>query len=184
MSSQDSNNRSPMEFFLKEIGESPERGEICQKRIMSGYKEALAGYSEINFNITKFDNKTGYDEIILLQDIPLASFCEHHMLPITGKINFGYIPNKHIIGLSKIPRIINHICRRMTLQEKIGSEISALFHKHLKDKGVAMQISAKHMCMSIRGIKTDGITVKTCYFDGVFKENIDIQNKFFNMIKI
>ena len=179
-----SKKNNPLELFLKEIGENPNRDEICQKRIMNGYKEALDGYKEIDFNITKFNNQTNYDEIVLLQGIPMISFCEHHMLPITGKIHFGYMPDKFIIGLSKIPRIVNHVCRKMSLQEKIASNIAEIFHKHIQDLGVAMQVSAKHMCMSVRGIKTDCIDVKTCYFDGVFKNNNTMQNKFFKMLEL
>lgn len=134
-------------------------------------------------NISLFKNKYNFKEMLVQKNILLYSTCEHHFLPIIGKANIGYIPNKYIVGLSKINRIVNYFSRRPQVQERLTIQIVNFLEKTLKTKNIACTINAKHFCITIRGIKDYCSTTYTSEFRGLFKNNINIRNEFYNNIR-
>lgn len=134
------------------------------------------------FQFTTFENE-GMDEMVIVKDIQFNSLCEHHMLPFMGHGHIAYIPNEKIVGLSKIPRVLEMFSRRLQNQERITNQVAEYLMEHLKPKGVAVTLSATHTCMGIRGIqKPDALTI-TSSMKGVFLENQSCREEFLNLIK-
>jgi GTP cyclohydrolase IA len=113
----------------------------------------------------------GYDEIVLLKDIPFQSHCEHHMAPIIGVAHIAYLPRDHVVGISKLARVLNAYARRLQVQERLTAEVADCIWEHLKPQGVAVVIEATHACMTARGVRTPGVTMKTSRMMGVFRED-------------
>lgn len=157
--------------ILKFIGENPNREGLIDtpKRVIKSFSELYKGYSQNYKDILKTSFKAeGYKEIILLKDIELFSTCEHHMLPFFGKAHVAYLPNKRIVGLSKIARLVECFSRRLQIQERLTKEIAEALNECLKPKGVAVVIEAKHFCMISRGINKQNAVMKTYAFTGIF----------------
>ena len=148
------------------------------KRYIKFLKEFL---SPPKFNFTAFE-KEGYDEIILVKDIPFHSLCEHHLAPFYGIGHIAYIPNKKIIGISKLPRTLDMFSRRFQNQERITTQVAELLMEKLNAKGVAVVLEAEHMCMSMRGVKKHNTTTKTSKMIGVFKEDHMARSEFMSLI--
>src|SRR3546814_196650 len=118
-----------------------------------------------------FEEVGGYDEIVLLKDIPFQSHCEHHMAPIIGVAHIAYLPRDHVVGISKLARVLHAFARRLQVQERLTAEVADCIWSHLNPEGVAVVIEATHACMTARGVRTSGVTMKTSRMMGVFRED-------------
>lgn len=136
--------------------------------------------AELKF--TTFKNE-GIDEMIIVQDIPFYSLCEHHLAPFFGTGAIAYIPNEKIVGLSKLPRVLDMFARRLQNQERITQQVANFIKEHLKPKGVAVFLKARHLCIEMRGIQKPGSLTKTSVMLGAFKEELNARNEFLNLVK-
>lgn len=177
-----------IETMLIEIGADMEDPNCIDtpKRVAKAWRTTWAsGYTaEIKDLVTVFPGD-GYDEMIIVKDIPIYSTCSHHLAPIVGKAHIAYIPNaeNEVIGLSKFVRIADVFARRLQLQERLTVQIADAFQKLLNPTGVAVFIEAEHMCMSSRGVKVHGSTTITTTLRGAFKENPETRAEFMSAIK-
>jgi GTP cyclohydrolase I len=161
---------SSVRFQLHYIGEDPER-EGLQKtpyRIVKMWDEIFAGYEMDSADLLTTFAADGYDEIVLLKDIELYSMCEHHMLPFFGKAHVAYIPDKKVIGISKLARLVDIYAKRLQIQERLGDQVTDALMKHLKPKGAACIIEATHMCMRMRGVQKQNSVMTTSSMKGAF----------------
>ena len=148
------------------------------------YRELFGGYDLNASDVlgTTFEEVGGYDDIILVRDIPFYSHCEHHMVPITGKAHVAYLPAGRVLGLSKIARVVEIYGRRLQTQETMTAQIAQAIDSKLKPRGVAVMIDAEHMCMSMRGVQKQGSTTLTTSFSGTFKTEPAQQARFMSMV--
>ena len=172
--------------ILKWIGENPEREGLkdTPKRVVKAFKEYFGGYNkdplkELN---KTFGDVDGYDDMVVEKNITLESHCEHHMAPIIGTVHIAYIPNKKVVGLSKLARTVEVFSKRLQTQERLNMQIAKTLMKGLEAKGVAVTIDAAHQCMTMRGIKKEKATTVTNYFLGSFKEDLSLQNRYLKYI--
>lgn len=176
--------KSRYSSIIKEIGEdltrdglvkTPERAAKAMLFLTQGYKQdAVEILKGAMF-------KESYDEIVIIKDIEVYSLCEHHMLPFFGKAHIAYIPNGHIVGLSKIPRVVDVFARRLQVQERLTNDILECINNTLKPQGVAVVIEASHMCMMMRGVQKQNSVTTTSGFRGQF-EKIETRNEFLKLI--
>ena len=166
--------------LLEAIGEDPKREGLTDtpKRVMTAYDELLTPQE---FDFTTFSSKK-YDQMITMKGISYYTFCEHHMLPFFGKVSIGYIPNKKIVGLSKLPRAVEYFSRRLNTQEYLTQNIANFLNDNLKPQGVGVEATGRHLCMEMRGIKTKGET-KTCCLKGNFFDDSMVRDEFFKKIQ-
>ena len=174
--------------ILINIGEDINREGLIEtpKRVAKMYEEILS-----TKNINDFDNYKLFEvdldnsqEMILIKDIPFFSMCEHHMLPFFGKIHVAYIPRENkVIGLSKIPRLVEFVSRKLSVQEEITVNIAKKLIEILNPLGVAVVVEARHMCIEMRGINKIGSVTRTSFYSGEFKENVDRKKEFLDGIK-
>ncbi len=171
--------------LIKQIGENPSREGIkgTPKRVAKSYEKIFGGYKQKPKDIiTVFDNE-GYDEMVIAKDIEFYSTCEHHILPFFGKVHIGYIPDKKIVGLSKMPRMVELFSRRLQNQERLTMQICDTLNDFLKPKGVGVVIEGTHLCMQARGVEKQNSKMVTSSFTGLFKKNMNTRNEFLNLIK-
>lgn len=173
--------------ILLEIGEDPKREGLLStpKRVAEAYEFLTAGYrKDIDevLNNAIFTEK--YDEMVIVKNIDFYSMCEHHMLPFYGKVHVAYIPNGKIVGLSKIPRIVEVFSRRLQVQERMTQQIADTLEKYLQPVGVAVVTEAFHMCMMMRGVEKQNSSATTSAMHGVFKEDAKTRNEFINLVGI
>jgi GTP cyclohydrolase I len=173
--------------MLTEIGENPNREGLINtpKRVAEAYEFLTRGYhQEIEevLNDAIFTEK--YDEMVLVKDIDFYSMCEHHMLPIYGKVHVAYIPNGKIVGLSKIPRIVDVFARRLQVQERMTQQIAETLDKYLQPIGVAVVTEGYHMCMMMRGVEKQNSSATTSAMYGVFKDDAKTRAEFLNLISL
>jgi GTP cyclohydrolase I len=168
--------------ILESIGEDPAREGLQNTplRVARMYAEITAGYHVdpvklINNAVFSVD----YDQMVVVRDIDFASLCEHHLLPFLGKAHVAYIPNGKVVGLSKIPRIVEMYARRLQLQERMTQQIATVLEETLSPKGVAVVVEGMHMCMSIRGVRKANARMVTSSVRGSFRENPQTRNEFF-----
>ena len=172
--------------LLVEIGENPER-EGLQKtpyRVAKMYEELTRGYRadpEKLLNKAIFDSP--HDEIILVRNIEFYSLCEHHLMPFFGHAHIGYLPDGKIIGLSKIPRIVDMFARRLQLQERLTLEIAQFLNEHLKPRGVAVVLDAIHLCLAMRGARKTQARMTTSAMIGAFKDCPKTRNEFLLLVR-
>jgi len=155
------------------------------KRVANAYKELFSGYDldpEEALGRT-FEEVAGYDDIVLVKDIPFFSHCEHHMVPIIGKAHVAYLPNGKVLGLSKIARVVEIFGRRLQTQETMTAQVAGAIDDALHPRGVAVMIEAEHMCMSMRGVQKQGSTTITTAFKGAFKTDPHEQVRFMTLIR-
>lgn len=174
-----------VENLLVECGEDPDREglkrtptrirEMLEDTLLKGYDENPEDYLEVTF-------KGNSDEMVVVDDIDFYSMCEHHMLPFYGKAHVGYIPNGEVVGISKIPRLVDAYARRLQLQERLTSQIADKMIECLEPKGVIVYIEGIHMCMRMRGVKKQNSTMKTSAVRGKFKHKQELEQKFLEMI--
>lgn len=167
--------------ILAYVGENNVREGLLEtpKRYIKFLNEFL---NPPDFKFTTFEND-GSDEMIIVKDIPFYSLCEHHMAPFFGTAHVAYIPNKRIVGISKIPRAVDTIANKLQNQERITKQIADLLMKELSPKGVAVVLTARHMCMEMRGVKKPGANTITSCMLGTFKDEINCRQEFLNLIK-
>lgn len=176
--------RSFYEQIINEIGEDTEREglEKTPERAAKAMLFLTQGYRQDAVKILKGAMfKESYSEMVIIKDIELYSLCEHHMLPFFGKAHVAYIPDGHIVGLSKIPRVVDVFARRLQVQERLTDDILECLNQTLKPKGVAVVIEAAHMCMMMRGVQKQNSVTTTSGFRGQF-EKIETRNEFLKLI--
>ena len=173
--------------ILQWIGEDPNREGLVEtpKRVIKAFKEYFKGYhQDAEADLSKtFGDVEGYDDMVVEKNITLESHCEHHMAPIIGVAHVAYIPNKKVVGLSKLARTVEIFSKRLQTQERLTMQIAKTLMNSLDAKGVAVTIDAAHQCMTMRGIKKERATTVTNYFLGSFREDLGIQNRYLRYIK-
>ena len=167
------------------IGEDPEREGLLKtpQRVAKAYAELMDGYSKdaeklINGALFTVD----YDQMVVVNDIEFYSMCEHHMLPFFGHAHVAYLPNGKVIGLSKIPRIVDMFAHRLQVQERLTQQIAELIDDQIHPQGVAVVVEAQHMCMTMRGVKKQEATMTTSAMLGVFRTQLETRLEFLNRI--
>ena len=173
--------------LIVELGEDPEREGLLNtpKRVSEAYEFLTSGYSkdiQDALNGAIFTEK--YDEMVLVRNIDFYSLCEHHMLPFYGKVHVAYIPDGKIIGLSKIPRIVEIFARRLQVQERMTQQIADTINKYIQPKGVAVVSEAVHMCMMMRGVEKQNSSATASAVHGLFKEDARTRTEFLNLISM
>ena len=172
--------------IIKWIGEDPSREGLLStpKRLIKAFKEYFKGYNEDPEKILEktFGDVLGYDDMVIQKNISLQSHCEHHMAPIIGVAHIAYIPNKRVVGLSKLARVVEVFSKRLQTQERLTMQIANTLMQALSAKGVAVSIDATHQCMTMRGIKKEQATTVTNYYLGQFKEDLSYQNRYLRFI--
>ena len=172
--------------IIKWIGEDPSREGLLStpKRLVKAFREYFKGYSEDPEKILEktFGDVLGYDDMVIQKNISLQSHCEHHMAPIIGVAHIAYIPNKRVVGLSKLARVVEVFSKRLQTQERLTMQIANTLMQSLNAKGVAVSIDATHQCMTMRGIKKEQATTVTNYYLGQFKEDLSYQNRYLRFI--
>ena len=161
--------------LVRWAGDDPTREGLLDtpKRVARAWKEYCQGYAEnpaVHLSRT-FEEVGGYDEIVLLRDIPFQSHCEHHMAPIIGKAHIAYLPDRLVVGISKLARVLHSFARRLQIQERLTAEVADCIWDHLKPQGVAVVIEASHACMTARGVRTPGVSMTTSRMMGVFRDD-------------
>lgn len=172
--------------LLIEIGEDPKREglEKTPERVAKAYEFLTNGYSkDIDSIMTKAIFTVKYDEMVIVKNIDFFSLCEHHLLPFYGKCHVAYIPNGKIIGLSKIPRIVEVFARRLQVQERLTQQIADTINKYLEPDGVAVVAEASHLCMMMRGVEKQNSVATTSAMHGSFKEDERTRSEFLSLIK-
>ena len=172
--------------ILKWIGEDPNREGLIETpgRVIKAFKEYFKGYhQDAVADLSKtFGDVEGYDDMVVEKNITLESHCEHHMAPIIGVAHVAYIPNKKVVGLSKLARTVEVFSKRLQTQERLTMQVAKTLMNALAAKGVAVTIDAAHQCMTMRGIKKEKATTVTNYFLGSFREDLSIQNRYLRYI--
>jgi GTP cyclohydrolase I len=172
--------------LIRWAGDDPDREGLVATpdRVVRSYGEFFAGYGEDPKEILSrtFEEIAGYDEIVLLKDIGFESHCEHHMVPIIGKAHIGYLPNRRVVGISKLARIVEVYARRLQIQEKMTAEIAKTILDVLEPRGVAVVIEATHECMTTRGIHRPGVGMVTSQMLGVFRDDASTRREFLALI--
>ncbi|TMJ14281.1 MAG: GTP cyclohydrolase I FolE [Alphaproteobacteria bacterium] len=159
--------------LIRWAGDDPAREGLLDTpaRVARAWKEYARGYEEDpSHHLTRtFEEVGGYDEIVLLKDIPFQSHCEHHLAPIIGKAAIAYLPAERVVGISKLARVLHGFARRLQVQERLTAQVADCVWEHLKPQGVAVVIEASHACMSARGVNTPGVMMTTSRMMGVFR---------------
>ena len=172
--------------ILTWIGEDPKREGLIEtpRRVVKAFKEYFKGYhQDAKTELSKtFGDVEGYDDMVVEKNITLESHCEHHMAPIIGVAHVAYIPNKKVVGLSKLARTVEVFSKRLQTQERLTMQIATTLMRALDANGVAVTIDAAHQCMTMRGIKKEKATTVTNYFLGSFKEDLSIQNRYLSYL--
>ncbi|WP_448585094.1 GTP cyclohydrolase I FolE [Thermaurantiacus sp.] len=162
--------------LIRWAGDDPGREGLVDTpgRVARAWREYFKGYSEDpRSHLTRtFEEVGGYDEIVLLRDIPFQSHCEHHMAPIIGKVHIAYLPRNRVVGISKLARVALGYARRLQVQERLTAEIADAIQAGLEPRGVAVVVEASHACMSARGVLTPGVTMTTSRMMGVFRDDV------------
>ena len=161
--------------LIRWAGDDPTREGLIDTpdRVARAWKEYARGYDEdpaVHLHRT-FEEVGGYDEIVLLKDIPFQSHCEHHMAPIIGKAAIAYLPQNRVVGISKLARVLHGFARRLQVQERLTAEVADCIWEHLHPLGVAVVIEASHACMSARGVNTPGVMMTTSRIMGCFRDD-------------
>lgn len=169
-------------------GDNPNREGLIEtpKRVVNAYREFFAGYDANPDEILgkTFEEVEGYDDMVLLKDMRMESHCEHHMVPFLGTAHIAYIPNKRVVGISKIARLLDVFSKRLQTQETMTAQIAETLNRVLKAKGVAVLIDAKHQCMTTRGVHKIDTSTITKSMIGAFKNDPEMERKFLTMISL
>ncbi len=172
--------------LLRWAGDDPEREGLLDTpaRVARAFEEWFAGYQEepMEFLERTFEEVEGYDEMVVLRDIRLESYCEHHLAPILGKIHIGYMPDKRVVGISKLARVADAYAKRLQIQEKLTAQIANCINEVLQPKGVAVVIEAEHQCMTTRGVHKHGVSMVTSTMLGAFRQGSDTRREFLSFI--
>jgi len=153
-------------------------------RVVRAYQEYFGGYGEdpVAYLQRTFEETEGYDEMIVLRDIRVESHCEHHLLPIVGKAHVGYLPDRRVVGISKLARVVDAYAKRLQIQEKFTAQIANTIDEVLQPKGVAVVVDAVHECMTLRGVHKPGVTMVTSRMLGAFRDDAMTRREFLSVI--
>ncbi|WP_174279613.1 GTP cyclohydrolase I FolE [Sphingomonas bacterium] len=161
--------------LIRWAGDDPSREGLIDtpRRVAKAWREYCAGYGDDPAGHLErvFEEVGGYDEIVLLKDIPFQSHCEHHMAPIIGRAHIAYLPRNHVVGISKLARVLHGFARRLQVQERLTAEVADCIWNGLNPVGVAVVIEATHACMTARGVRTPGVSMTTSRMMGVFRDD-------------
>jgi GTP cyclohydrolase IA len=173
--------------LIQWAGDDPDREGLAETpgRVARSYRELFAGY-DIDpraYLERTFEEVGGYDELVVLRDIRTVSFCEHHMLPVIGKAQVGYLPTHRVVGISKLARVVHGFSRRLQIQEKLTAEIAHAIQDILQPKGVGVLIEAEHSCMTLRGVNTPGSTLTTSHLLGEVRDDPRTRQEFLELVR-
>ncbi|NDH49244.1 MAG: GTP cyclohydrolase I FolE [Proteobacteria bacterium] len=175
-----------IETLLEWIGEDPSREGLRKtpKRVAAAYEDWFKGYQDDpeDFLNKTFSEVDGYDEMVVLKDIRYESHCEHHMAPIIGRVHVGYLPNKKVIGISKLARVVEAYAKRLQVQERMTAQIANCIQNTLKPKGVGVIVEGTHQCMTTRGVRKSGVSMITSQLLGDFRTDPSTRMEFLNII--
>lgn len=174
--------------LLRWAGDDPTREGLIDTpdRVARAYKEFFEGYAMDPEEILSrtFEEVEGYDEIVALRNVRFESHCEHHVVPILGVVHLAYLPDTRVVGISKLARVVDAYARRLTIQEKMTSQIANAIDSVLEPKGVAVVVSAAHQCMTTRGVYKPGVSMVTSKMTGAFKNDFKTRMEFFALLRI
>ncbi|MGC6473209.1 MAG: GTP cyclohydrolase I FolE [Candidatus Puniceispirillaceae bacterium] len=177
-----------VETLLRWAGDDPSREGLVDTpaRVARAYEEFFSGYQDNPEEMLArtFEEVEGYDDMVMLRDISLQSHCEHHMVPILGKAHIAYLPNKRVVGISKLARVLDSFGRRLQTQETMTAQVASAIQTALQPLGVAILVDAKHQCMTTRGVKKPDVSMVTTRFTGVFKDQADLRERFYQQINL
>ena len=175
-----------VEYLIRWAGDDPTREGLKEtpKRVVRAFEEFFSGYKESpeDFLSKTFEDVQDYEDLVMLKDISFHSHCEHHMVPIIGKVHLAYIPIKKVVGISKLARTVDIFAKRLQTQETMTQQIANCIEKSLKPKGVAVYIEAFHQCMTTRGVSKPNVSTITSCFLGEFRTNRNMEQRFINYI--
>jgi GTP cyclohydrolase I len=167
--------REAVRTLIRWAGDDPDREGLADtpRRVALAWHEYARGYAEdpAQHLARTFKEVGGYDEIVLLRDIPFQSHCEHHLAPIIGKAAIAYLPGNRVVGISKLARVLHGFARRLQVQERLTAQVADAICEHLQPQGVAVVIEASHACMTARGVQTPGVMMTTSRMMGIFRED-------------
>ncbi|MDO8421478.1 MAG: GTP cyclohydrolase I FolE [Parvibaculum sp.] len=171
--------------LIRWAGENPDREGLLDTpaRVVRSYSELFSGYETDPREYLErvFEEVGGYDELIVLRNIRVVSFCEHHMLPVTGYAHVGYLPSKRVVGISKLARVVQGYARRLQIQEKLTADVAKAIAEVLKPRGVGVVIQAEHSCMTIRGVNNPGSVLSTSHLIGAVRNDPKTREEFFRL---
>ena len=174
-----------IKVLIEYLGDNPNREGLIDtpKRVIKSFKEFYSGYDLNGEEILSrtFEDVEGYDDIVMLKNINFESHCEHHMVPIIGRATIGYYPDKRVVGISKLARVLDVYAKRLQTQETMTAQILNCIDKTLAPKGTAILIDAEHHCMTTRGVLKNNVTMTTNQFSGCFLEDVNLQDRFLKM---
>jgi GTP cyclohydrolase I len=173
--------------LIEWAGDDPAREGLLETpmRVAKAYRELFAGYEADprEYLERTFEEVAGYDELVVLRDIRVVSFCEHHMLPFLGKAHVGYLPSDRVVGISKLARVVNGFARRLQIQEKLTAEIAQAIQDILQPRGVGVVLVSEHSCMTMRGVNTPGSRLTTSHLLGVVRDDPRTRQEFLELVR-
>ena len=173
--------------LIEWAGDDPDREGLLDTpgRVVRAYEELFSGYESDprEYLERTFEEVAGYDELVVLRDIRVVSFCEHHMLPFLGKAHVGYLPSDRVVGISKLARVVQGFARRLQIQEKLTSEIAEAIHDILEPRGVGVVIVSEHSCMTMRGVNTPGSRLTTSHLLGEVRDDPRTRQEFLEFVR-
>ncbi len=177
-----------VDVLLRWIGEDPTREGLAGTpgRVVRAWREFCSGYDEDPAKILArtFEEVEGYDDIVMLRNIRLESHCEHHLVPILGVAHIAYMPDRRVVGISKLARVLDGFAHRLQTQETLTAQVADCIQNILQPKGVAILIDAKHQCMTTRGVRKPDVSMITTRFTGIFKEDESLSRRFLDQTKL
>ena len=177
-----------VDVLLRWIGEDPSREGLTDTpaRVVRAWTEFCSGYQENPARLLErtFEEVEGYDDMVMLRNIPLESHCEHHLVPILGVAHIAYMPNRRVVGISKLARVLDGFSRRLQTQETLTAQVTDCIQSVLQPKGVAVLIDAQHQCMTTRGVRKPDVSMITSRFTGIFKADESLSRRFLEQTKI
>lgn len=178
--------RRAVETLIRWSGDDPDREGLrgTPDRVVRSYREFYSGYEQDPVDILSrtFEEVEGYDELITLRDIPLESHCEHHMVPFVGVAHIGYLPDRRVVGISKLARVLDVYAHRLQIQEKLTRQVAEAIRDVLQPRGVGVVIEATHECMTTRGVRKHGVKMVTSCLLGAFREDPNTRREFLSII--
>lgn len=175
-----------VEVLLRWAGDDPAREGLLDtpKRVTKAFEQFFSGYTVDPAELLSrtFEEVEGYDEMVVLRDIRMESHCEHHLAPFIGVVHIAYLPNKRVVGISKLARLVDAYSKRLQIQEKLTAQIANTLNDMLQPKGVAVVVEAAHQCMTTRGVHKPGVTMQTSRMLGLFRNDPRTRQEFFSLI--
>ena len=177
-----------IELLLRWIGDDPAREGLAgtPERVVRAWEEFCVGYNEDPAGMLQrtFEEVAGYDDMVMLRNIRMESHCEHHLVPILGSAHVAYMPDRRVVGISKLARVIDSFARRLQTQETLTAQVAETIQSVLQPKGVAILIDAQHQCMTTRGVRKPDVSMVTTRFTGVFKTDTNLQRRFLEQAQL